>query len=92
MVFALAGATCFDGETFHDGLAVTVEGRHIRAIAPRDTLAPGVEVIALAGGILAPGFIDVQVNGGAVPCSTIIPPSRRSAPLRNPTGASAPSA
>jgi N-acetylglucosamine-6-phosphate deacetylase len=64
MVFALAGATVFDGENFHDGLAVTVEGRHIRAIAPRDTLAPGVEVITLAGGILAPGFIDVQVNGG----------------------------
>ncbi|MFT3672992.1 N-acetylglucosamine-6-phosphate deacetylase [Aestuariivirga sp.] len=64
MVFALAGATVFDGETFHDGMAVTIEGRQIRAIAPRSALASGIKVIELAGGILAPGFIDVQVNGG----------------------------
>lgn len=64
MAFALTGARVFDGEAFHDGLAVVVEGRCIADVLPDNTLETGVFRVALAGGILTPGFIDVQVNGG----------------------------
>ena len=63
-MFALVGATVFDGEAFHDGMAVVIDGRQVRTVMPRAAVPSGVEVITLAGGILAPGFIDVQVNGG----------------------------
>lgn len=55
----LRGATVFDGEALHEGLAVRLEGGRIAALEP-DTGA-GTD---LGGGILAPGFIDLQVNGG----------------------------
>ncbi|CAN5243531.1 N-acetylglucosamine-6-phosphate deacetylase [soil metagenome] len=59
--FALTGARIFDGETTHDNSALIVEGRRIAGIgkAPSDT-----EVVTLDGGLLAPGFVDAQVNGG----------------------------
>ncbi|MGE0004349.1 MAG: N-acetylglucosamine-6-phosphate deacetylase [Parvibaculaceae bacterium] len=62
--FALKGARLFDGEAFHDGKAVVIAGGRIEEIVPESGLAGGVPVVHLAGGILAPGFIDVQVNGG----------------------------
>lgn len=64
MAFALSGARIFDGERFHDASAVVVEGRTIVDVVPKAEVAAGIEVHALAGGILSPGFIDVQVNGG----------------------------
>ena len=42
---------------------MVIEGERIRAVVPR-TDVPGVDVRDLGGGLLAPGFIDVQVNGG----------------------------
>jgi N-acetylglucosamine-6-phosphate deacetylase len=64
MAFALTGARVFDGEAMRDGLAVVIEGARIRDVVPANKLDRGLEVHALRGGILAPGFIDVQVNGG----------------------------
>ncbi len=64
MAFALVGARVFDGNIISDGLAVTVEGKRIREVVRADQLDRNIEVITLNGGILAPGFIDVQVNGG----------------------------
>lgn len=64
MAFALTGARLFDGEAFHDGYAVVVEGRHIVDVIPHAALKSDVREARLEGGILAPGFIDVQVNGG----------------------------
>lgn len=64
MAFALTGARVFDGETMHDGLAVVVDGQRIRDLVPEITIGSNIEVLKLNGGILAPGFIDVQVNGG----------------------------
>jgi len=59
----LSGARLFDGVRFHDGMAVVLSGDRIDAVVSvRD--APEGKVIVLAGGILAPGLIDLQVNGG----------------------------
>lgn len=60
---ALAGARVFDGEAIREGLAVLVEGESIAALVPESDMPKGVECVAV-GGLLAPGFIDLQVNGG----------------------------
>ena len=54
----------FDGENIRDGLAVVVEGDRIAEVVPEEKLAAGIERRVLNGGLLVPGFIDVQVNGG----------------------------
>jgi N-acetylglucosamine-6-phosphate deacetylase len=46
------------------GLAVIVEGMHIVAIVPEAEIPASAERHDLGGAILAPGFIDTQVNGG----------------------------
>lgn len=63
MGFALTGARVFTGESFLDDHAVIVDVGRITAVVPRANLRD-TPVTELAGGILAPGFIDVQVNGG----------------------------
>lgn len=45
-----------------DGLCVIVEGPAIAAITPQPP--PQAQIVDLAGALLLPGFIDVQVNGG----------------------------
>ncbi|SNR33439.1 N-acetylglucosamine-6-phosphate deacetylase [Puniceibacterium sediminis] len=62
--FALTGAQVFDGRDLHDGIAVVVAGGQIEAVLPEDQLPAGVTRVALDGGILCPGFVDLQVNGG----------------------------
>ncbi|MCP3468800.1 N-acetylglucosamine-6-phosphate deacetylase [Bradyrhizobium sp. CCGUVB1N3] len=59
----LSGARIFDGERFLDDHAVVVEGGRIAAIVPHSERPHG-ELRDLGGGLLAPGYIDVQVNGG----------------------------
>ncbi|MDE3122614.1 MAG: N-acetylglucosamine-6-phosphate deacetylase, partial [Paracoccaceae bacterium] len=59
----LTGARLFDGQRFLDDAALVVEGGQIAAILPRADV-PGGPVTELAGGILAPGLLDLQVNGG----------------------------
>ncbi|WP_088328599.1 N-acetylglucosamine-6-phosphate deacetylase [Lacimicrobium sp. SS2-24] len=49
----------FDGDTMHENATVTVKDNRVHSLAPQ----PGAKVIELDG-LLAPGFIDVQVNGG----------------------------
>lgn len=63
MRFALVGARVFDGDAVRDGHAVIVENSRIIAIAPRGDLGADVAQREVQG-LLAPGFIDVQVNGG----------------------------
>ena len=45
-----------------DHVCIVLDGAEIAALA--DTPPPGATVIDLAGALLLPGFIDVQVNGG----------------------------
>jgi N-acetylglucosamine-6-phosphate deacetylase len=62
-MIVLTGARVFDGESFLDDHAVVVEGARIAAIVPHAERPHGT-TRDLGGGLLAPGYIDVQVNGG----------------------------
>jgi N-acetylglucosamine-6-phosphate deacetylase len=63
--FALAADTVFDGAQLRHDAAVVVAGDTVRAVVPVSDVASGVPVYRLpAGAWLAPGFIDLQVNGG----------------------------
>src|SRR5262249_40675160 len=62
---AVAADTVFDGHAVHRHWAVLIDGAHIRWLGPRGELPSKAAVHNLPGGCrLAPGFIDVQVNGG----------------------------
>jgi N-acetylglucosamine-6-phosphate deacetylase len=61
---AFFGARLFDGERMIDAHALLVENGSIAGITPAIDLPPGTERHELDGGVLAPGLIDWQVNGG----------------------------
>jgi N-acetylglucosamine-6-phosphate deacetylase len=62
---AVAAATVFDGAVLHRDHAVIIEGSAISGLVPARDLPSGLPVHRLPDGAwLAPGFIDVQVNGG----------------------------
>lgn len=61
---AYVGARIFDGEVWHDDSALVVSGGKVNAIVPITALPDDAERLALEGGVLLPGFIDLQVNGG----------------------------
>ncbi len=62
---AIAADHVFDGWTRHKDAAVVVEGSLIVGIVPQSELPLGLEVSKMPLGVwLAPGFIDLQVNGG----------------------------
>ncbi len=60
---ALTGARVFDGDRILEGHAVVIEAGRIRALLPAAELAGALPRRELAG-LLAPGFLDIQVNGG----------------------------
>ncbi len=59
----LTGARVFDGEVLHDATAVLVEDGRVVALVPLSDM-PECQQIVLNGGVLAPGLLDLQVNGG----------------------------
>jgi len=61
MTRVLTGARLFDGHAFHDDLAVVIEGDEIAALIPAAEAPAASERVA---GLLAPAFLDLQVNGG----------------------------
>jgi len=63
MTIALTGARIFDGSHMLDGRAVVIENGRVRGVPEEKDLGTGIERRAVQG-LLAPGFIDVQVNGG----------------------------
>jgi len=62
---AIVAEQVFDGAAVVHNAAVIVEGPHILAVVPRDDVPAAMPRRVLPEGAwLAPGFIDVQVNGG----------------------------
>ncbi len=62
---ALFNCRVFDGEKLHGGLAVLLEKDRISALLPESISRQRLRsTFDLAGHILAPGLIDIQVNGG----------------------------
>jgi N-acetylglucosamine-6-phosphate deacetylase len=59
----LRGAMVFDGVRFHEATSVVLCGDRIDALVPEGD-APVGTVLDLTGCTLAPGFVDLQVNGG----------------------------
>jgi N-acetylglucosamine-6-phosphate deacetylase len=55
----------FDGTTLRRDHALVLRGGEIADVVPRQQLAPSLAVRApTPGSLLAPGFVDAQVNGG----------------------------
>ena len=60
----LYGARIFDGERLHDDCALVIEGASIRSLTRFEDRPRGGEQVDLGGGVLSPGLIDWQINGG----------------------------
>ncbi|KQX43035.1 N-acetylglucosamine-6-phosphate deacetylase [Devosia sp. Root436] len=61
---AISGARIFDGHRWHDDAALLVEFGHVSGIVAASAVPTNAERVGLDGGMLVPGFIDLQVNGG----------------------------
>ena len=62
--FALVGSRVMTDAGLADGLAVEIADGRIAAVIAESALTEGIERRDLNGGLLLPGFIDTQVNGG----------------------------
>jgi N-acetylglucosamine-6-phosphate deacetylase len=60
---AFTGARLFDGARWHEDAALLVRGADVEGIVAADATGD-LPVERLGGGMLVPGFIDLQVNGG----------------------------
>jgi N-acetylglucosamine-6-phosphate deacetylase len=63
MALHLTGARIFDGKNLGPG-DLLIEGGKVAALLPAGSAPEGGDVLRLDGGILAPGFGDLQINGG----------------------------
>jgi N-acetylglucosamine-6-phosphate deacetylase len=63
-MLVLSGARLFDGTSFLEDHAIVIQGSRILAVAPHAERPRGGMQRDLGGGLVAPGYIDVQVNGG----------------------------
>lgn len=61
---AYRGADIFDGQVRRAGHALLVDDGRVSKILPQTDVPGDADIVDLPGGLLAPGFIDVQVNGG----------------------------
>ncbi|HNX66838.1 MAG TPA: N-acetylglucosamine-6-phosphate deacetylase [Bacteroidales bacterium] len=64
MITAFINATIFTGEEFLTGKVLLTEGDRIRKIADQQSITIDANIIDCNGGIIAPGFIDLQIAGG----------------------------
>jgi len=64
-VHAVAARRIFDGVALREDSAVLIDGGEIAAVGPRAELSNAIPILDLPPNAwLAPGFIDIQVNGG----------------------------
>lgn len=61
---ALTSSRLFDGEAWHENHAVLVKGENIVALCPANDIPANIPITDLGDATLAPGLIDIQVNGG----------------------------
>ena len=61
---AITGSKLFNGIDFIEHKALLIDDQHIAGIVNEDAIPTDFQVKKIEGGILSPGFIDLQVNGG----------------------------
>src|SRR5690606_29885048 len=54
----------FDGHAWHSDAALLADNGFITALVPHDKVPQDAERVLFADGMLVPGFVDLQVNGG----------------------------
>ncbi len=64
MKYSIVNCDIYDGEQVLFDKAILVNGERIEAIIDLDKVPKEIEVIDIGGMNVAPGFIDLQVNGG----------------------------
>ena len=60
----LTNATLFDGDAVLEDSSLLIENGRIAEIVPAEKRPSDVDIVDIDGHLLAPGFIDLQVNGG----------------------------
>ena len=64
MKHAIIGAKIFSDHKLLDNKALLIDGENIIGIVAKNDIPDNIKIQQLNGGILSPGFIDLQVNGG----------------------------
>ena len=62
--FAITASRIFDGHKFHEDAALLVDNGQVKAVLSSADLPAGIIRQDLGDALIAPGFIDLQVNGG----------------------------
>lgn len=62
--YVLAGAPIFDGESTHHDHWLLISDGKIAGFGETGTRPTNCRLVEVSGGLLAPGFTDLQVNGG----------------------------
>jgi len=61
---AYFGCDVFDGQTRHKKSALLINGERVAGILSEEDVPSEYTIVQLDGGLITPGFIDLQVNGG----------------------------
>jgi len=61
---AYRGCQIFDGVDRHQDSALLVEDQRVSGIVAIGKIPPDFQQVSLAQGLISPGFVDLQVNGG----------------------------